>query len=253
MKTIGLIGGLAWPSTANYYRLLCSRTNDHFKRQGVPPPYPTPHLIIDSLDISVTRKLRGRAGDEASWANYDTVFRESLQRLKAAGAELGAIASNTPHMRIESIRRGLDFPLVSILDATAKQAKRQATHALVLGTPVTMRHQAYPSALHSHGVAALPLPPDDAIDSLGHLIDNDLYEGRTDTAQQQILQICHENLPHAQQAVVCLACTELPLAFPQFADHAHFSFAGITFINTIAAHVEAILHAALHDTEDESP
>ncbi len=251
MKTIGLIGGLAWPSTADYYRLLCSRTNEHFKRQGCQAPYPAPHLIIESLDINVTRRLRGRADDEASWAKFDAVFRDSFQRLKGAGAELGAIASNTPHTRIEAIRRGLDLPLVSILDATAEQAKQLATHALVLGTPVTMRHQAYSRTLQTHGVTTLPLPTDDSIDRLGYLIDNELCAGHTDTALQQILQICRENLPDPKLAVVCLACTELPLAFPEFSDLSHFSFAGIKFINTSVAHVDAILRAALHNPKDK--
>jgi aspartate racemase len=161
MKTIGLIGGLAWPSTADYYRLLCSRTNAHFEKRGSEPPYPTPHLIIDSLNISATRKLQGRDGDEASWGNYDAMFHESFMRLEQAGAAFGAIASNTPHTRLEGIRQGLDFPLVSILDATAEQASALADQALVLGTPVTMRHQAYPRALQNRGVTALPRPADE--------------------------------------------------------------------------------------------
>ncbi|MDH3712358.1 MAG: aspartate/glutamate racemase family protein [Gammaproteobacteria bacterium] len=252
MKTIGLIGGLAWPSTANYYRLLCSRANAHFEQRGSEPPFPTPHLIIDSLNINATRKLHGRDGDETSWVDYDAVFRESFQRLARAGAEFGAIASNTPHTRMEGIRQGLDFPLVSILDATAEQAEALSSEALVLGTPVTMRHQAYPRALQKRGVTALPPPADESIDRLGHLIDDELCEGHTDTAQQQIVQICRENLRDRDTAVVCLACTELPLAFPEFVDVAHFRFAGIRFINTIVTHVEAILREALRNTEDEN-
>ena len=252
MKTIGLIGGLAWPSTADYYRLLCSRANTHFEQLGSEPPLPTPHLIIDSLNINATRKLRGRDGDETSWADYDEVFRDALRRLKRAGAEFGAIASNTPHTRMEGIRQGLDFPLVSILDATAAQAKALAGEALVLGTPVTMRHQAYPRALRKQGVTALPPPAPDTIDQLGRLIDDELCEGHTASAQQQIVQICRDNLHGRDAAVVCLACTELPLAFPEFVDAAHFRFAGIKFVNTIVTHVEAILREAMRNTKDES-
>lgn len=156
MQTIGLIGGLAWPSTADYYRLLCSRTNVHFEKRGSEPPYPTPHLIIDSLNIDATRRLHGREGDEASWGNYEAVFRESFMRLKQAGATFGAIASNTPHTRLEGIRQGLDFRVVSILDATAEQAEALADEALVLGTPVTMRHQAYPRAAKTRRNRAAP-------------------------------------------------------------------------------------------------
>jgi aspartate racemase len=202
------------------------------------------------LNISATRKLQGRDGDEASWGNYDAMFHESFMRLEQAGAAFGAIASNTPHTRLEGIRQGLDFPLVSILDATAEQASALADQALVLGTPVTMRHQAYPRALQNRGVTALPRPADETIDRLGHLIDDELCEGHSDAAQQQIVQICEDHVRDRDTTVVCLACTELPLAFPEFVDVAHFSFAGIRFVNTIVAHVEAILRAALQNTED---
>ena len=251
MKTFGLIGGLAWPSTADYYRLLCSRTNGYFKDRGRQPPYPAPHVIIDSLNISETRALRGRAGDDASWAGFDAVFRQSFQRLQQAGAEFGAIASNTPHTRLDAIRQGLNFPIISILETTAALARTLAPRALVLGTPVIMRHQAYPQVLREHGVSTLPMPDDDTIDALGRLIDNELYQGLFDVGRERILQICQDNLPtSAEDTVVCLACTELPLAFPDFGDAAHFRFAGITFINTIVAHVDAILAAALANEKE---
>jgi len=122
MKKIGVIGGLHWQSTVEYYTGLCTKTNEHYRAKGATPPYPTPHILIESLDIAETRKLRGREGDEVSWERYDKVFREALLRLREAGAEFGVIASNTPHMRLNGITKGLQFPVVSILGATAEAA-----------------------------------------------------------------------------------------------------------------------------------
>jgi aspartate racemase len=148
MKKIGMIGGLAWPSTAAYYRELCARTGARAEARGARPPLPSPPMVIESLDISVTRGLRGAAGDEASWARYDRVFRDAFARLRAAGAEIGLIASNTPHTRLEAITRGTDLAVVSILEATAEATARlgagraRARHARRRRGARTRRHDA---------------------------------------------------------------------------------------------------------------
>lgn len=72
IKKIGMIGGLGWPSTVDYYRLLCTKTNEHFKENGAAAPYAIPQIVIESLNMNETRKLRGQEGDEASWSEYDS-------------------------------------------------------------------------------------------------------------------------------------------------------------------------------------
>ena len=59
MKKIGIIGGLAWPSTIDYYRLICAGANAHFRSLGHPMPLPTPPMMIESVNMVETRKLRG--------------------------------------------------------------------------------------------------------------------------------------------------------------------------------------------------
>src|SRR5688572_16078184 len=172
MKKIGIIGGLAWPSTADYYRLLCTKTNDHFRRAGRAAPYPTPHMIIESLDMSEMRKLRGREGDDASWKEYDCVFRETFERLQQAGAAFGMIASNTPHMRLKAITSGLDFPVLSILETTANTVRALiGRRALILGTPVTMESLVYAETLKRHDIATVQNVGDAAIAEIEKLID----------------------------------------------------------------------------------
>ena len=248
MKKIGIVGGLAWPSTADYYRLLCKKTNEHFRMADAPHPLPSPPMIIESLNISETRAARGEDNNEASWATYDNIFKDAFVRLKKAGADFGMIASNTPHMRLESIRQGLDFPVVSILDTTASLAAEYgALNALVLGTPVTMKSAVYPKALTEHKVTSLPQPNEATIEDLRKIIDIDLYHGKIEGAADRILTISKENISNHKTDIVCLACTELPLAFPQFTDLAYFEIDGIRFINTIAAHVERALQKTLTD------
>lgn len=246
MKKIGVIGGLAWPSTLDYYRLLCSKTNAHFRAQGAEPPYPTPNMVIESLNIDETRRLRGQQGDEGSWERYDDIFRSTFMRLKKAGADFGFIASNTPHMRLKSITNGLDFPIVSILNSTAAAVRALGgKRALVLGTSVTMKSAAYPEALNEYGIEALPRLPDKQVEEIDKLIDVDLYQGEIGDIRERILELCKAYSDGPAGDVVCLACTELPLAFPDHIDTAQFKVGDICFVNTTAAHVDAVLQTAL--------
>lgn len=246
MKKIGMIGGLHWQSTVEYYTGLCGKTNEHYRAKGATPPYPTPNIIIESLDIAETRKLRGQEGNEVSWKRYDTVFRETLLRLRDAGAEFGVIASNTPHMRLSGITKGLQFPVVSILDATAEAVRALGgKRALILGTPVTMRSRVYADTLRQYGVEALPRLDEERIVLLERLIDVDLCQGKIDVAREWILSVCRESANDRSSDVVCLACTELPLAFPEHKEAACFEIDGMRFVNTTVVHIEAALREAL--------
>jgi aspartate racemase len=241
-----MIGGLAWPSTIDYYRLLCTKTNDYFKSRGHGVPYPSPPIILESVNMAYTRSLRGNPGDEGSWRDFDAVFRTTFLRLKGAGAEFGVIASNTPHMRIDAIMDGLDFPIISILDTTALESKKLgADRALVLGTSVTMKNRAYQDVLCKHEISANPQLPDQVIAELDQIIDEDLYVGRIQSAREKIIRISKQHIVDPSKEVVCLACTELPLAFPEHQNSASFVEQGIAFVNTTVAHVDAVFDAAI--------
>lgn len=253
MRKIGIIGGLAWPSTVDYYRLLCTKANEHFRALGHGPPFPTPPIVLESLNIDETRSARGVDGDERSWQRYDGIFKDAFRRLEQAGAQIGFIASNTPHMRIHSIRKGLSLPIISILETTAlKVSSLRKPKALVLGTPMTMRSTVYPETLSAHGIAALPALSAQEIDSVGRLIDVELYQGQIEGAKEQIVSLCKHHVGlSAKDVAVCLACTELPLAFPEHRDDAHFEVEGVQFVNTTVAHAEAVLAEALSERTSE--
>ena len=248
MKKIGIIGGLAWPSTSDYYRMICKKSNDFYQAAGATAPAPTPPMVIESLNISETRSARGIDGDEASWLKYDSIFKQAFLRLKASGADFALIASNTPHTRLHSIQQGLDMRIVSILETTAATVKSMGgKNALILGTPVTMKSHVYPQAMDNFGIAAIDSATDADINALGHLIDVDLYQGKVEGAADLIVEISHKHITDSDIDIVCLACTELPLAFPQFKDDVSFECSGLRFVNTIAAHVDAVLDLALSD------
>lgn len=247
MKKIGIVGGVAWPSTVEYYRLLCIWTNEHFRKLGSSLPYPTPPIAIESVVMHETRKLRAKPtdGDEA-WAAFDAVFRNALLRLQQAGCDFGIIANNTSHTRLHSIRSGLDMPLISILEEAAKATQSTGVHkALVLGTSVTMSSDDYSSALAAKNVRANERLPEEVIDFVQSLIDVEFEQTGTSRGRDELLKLCESHVSDPANTAVLLACTELPLAFPEHTEKSIFKSDGFTFVNTTAVHVRSALTESL--------
>ncbi|MCE8555839.1 aspartate/glutamate racemase family protein [Ruegeria pomeroyi] len=246
MKKIGILGGVGWPSTIDYYRAIAQGAGRFFAARGHGTPLPIPPMTIESVTQAQTRALRGRPGDEASWSGFDAVFRNALLTLQGAGCDFAVIASNTPHARLHAIRRGVDMPVLSIFDATARAtAETGSARALVLGTAVTMQARDYASALAAEGITANPALPFEDIAEMQALIDEDLYAGVSDNARPRLLAFCDR---HAEpDTAILLACTELPLAFPDHVDDITFRAGGHLFVNPSAAHVAAALDMALAD------
>ncbi len=244
MKKIGILGGVGWASTVDYYRAIAEGAGRYFAERGHGSPLPIPPMTIESVTQAKTRALRGVAGDEDSWAAFDAVFREALLTLEHAGCDFGIIASNTPHARLHAIREGVSMPILSIFDATADAtASTGATNALVLGTAVTMRATKYADRLAAEGITANTRLPEPEIAEMQAMIDSDFYGGASDTAHARLLAFCNK---HATPGTaILLACTELPLAFPDHLDDPVFEADGHLFVNPSAAHVAAALNEAL--------
>jgi len=244
MQKIGILGGVGWASTLDYYRAICQQANAHFAARGETSPLPAPPMTIESVVQAETRKLRGVAGDDASWATFDAVFRDALLTLEAAGCDFAIMASNTPHVRLAAITQGVALPVLSIFDATADAARSaRAERVLVLGTRVTMQASDYQAALAARGIIANDRLPEGEIDQMQDLIDTAFYGGAAPDARARLLEICAR---HADAGtLIALACTELPLAFPDNLDDVSFEADGLQFLNPSAAHVTAAVKRAL--------
>ncbi len=252
MKKIGILGGVGWASTIDYYRGICAGASRHFEARGATSPLPVPPITIESVVQARTRALRGTPGNEDSWAGFDAVFRDALLTLQSAGCDFAIIASNTPHARLHAITRGVSMPVLSIFDATATQAKETGRKtALVLGTSVTMQATQYANALAGVGIIANARLPDTQIAEMQAMIDQDFYGGARAGARDRLLAFC---TAHAQPGdAILLACTELPLAFPDHIDDPVFETDGYLFVNPSAAHVRAALRLSLEDASAAGP
>jgi len=201
MKVIGLIGGVSWESSAEYYRLI----NEEVKaRLGIEH---SAKLVMYSLDFQPVALLE----HEERWDELTELLADAANRLERAGADFVMVASNTLHKVADELQQRINVPLLHIADATAGEIKR-ANISLVglLGTRFVMEQDFYRERLSTHGLKVV-IPDQGARDYVHNVIYNELCLGRVlETSKQKILGIITE-LAGAEVSAVMLANTELSL------------------------------------------
>jgi aspartate racemase len=229
MKTIGLIGGMTPESTKVYYELLIEGA-----RQPEGDPLLNPEIIIYSLNLTELVQIQ-RGGDRRHVTGYLTAI---LERLRLAGAEVGALTANTPHAYLEEIRTGTSLPLVSIVSATRDAARDLGIERpLLLGTRTTVEAQMYPSEFAEAGIR-LVLPGEDDREFLDQTIYNDLAVGKaTPEIRRRYHDICTKHIESDGIDSVILGCTEIPTVISG-------DDLPIQVLDTTQIHVGAILAAA---------
>ena len=241
MRKIGIVGGVAWQSTVQYYSELCRRS-EQWKIAGEPSHAPsTPEISIESLDLATAVAYLGSDDDENSWSRFDDYHHAALKRLEVSGAEFAVIASNTPHHRFDTIVSGIRIPVISIIDAVAKQSVRiGAQQVLLLGTALTMGSRRFNEEFAKYGVEASG-PNDEALRNMTTELIAELQRGETTDASDRLVKIARRSLDSLRpdRAVVCLACTELPLAFEAMKTSSTFEYDDILFLNSTMIHIDA--------------
>src|SRR5690606_15736139 len=138
MKTIGLIGGMSWESTADYYREI---------NQGVKESLGGLHsakLVLHSVDFDPIEKLQ-HAGD---WAGAAAILAQAAQSMNAAGADFLLLCTNTMHKVATEVENAAGIPLLHIADATAEELLRDGIQTVgLLGTRYTMEQDFYKGRL----------------------------------------------------------------------------------------------------------
>ena len=241
MKKIGIVGGVGWQSTVHYYSELCRRS-EHLQLAtpagGVPS---IPEISIESLDLAKAVSYLGRDEDEESWAQFDDYHRSALMRLAASGADFALMASNSPHHRFEAIVRGIPIPVIDIVNAVAKESTRMgARQVLILGTALTMRSARFREGFAKYGIQAAG-PQDEAAKAMTVELITDLQMGKIAGGAERVEKIARLSFGHgfSNQPAVCLACTELPLAFEMLQTLESFRYGGILFLNASIVHINA--------------
>jgi aspartate racemase len=246
LKKIGIVGGVGWPSTIEYYRLICEASQLFHKDKEFSGPTPMPQISIESLDMNFTVNSRG-SSEPGSWEEWDTYFNSALKRLVKSGAELILIASVTPHTRLEKISKEINIPIISIYESVGNYCNENGIkNLLVLGTMPTMSSPALKEALKPFGVSAIYPKTDDIKEDVVQVIER-LYKNQTNGAASDIDKIVKSCISDndLSNTAVCLGCTELPLAFEGVNNLSGFEHNAVKYLNSSAVHALSVFEACV--------
>jgi aspartate racemase len=231
MKTIGLIGGMSWESTAHYYRLV----NEAVKaRLG---GLHSAHLVLASVDFAEVEPLQ-RTG---RWDEAGALLNRAALALERAGAGIVLICANTMHKVAEETMRGVSLPLLHVADVTAERVKAAGLRRVaLLGTRYVMEEDFYRRRLEErHGLAVL-VPGIEDRQEVNRVIYDELVLGRIEPrSRTRYAAIMRGLVAEGAQAVVA-GCTEIGMLVGQ-AD------VSVPFLDTTELHALAAVHWALAD------
>jgi aspartate racemase len=201
MKTIGLLGGMSWESSAEYYRIINELIRDELGG------FHSARCLLYSVDFAdvETLQVQGR------WDDAAALLLDAARALERGGADFVVLCTNTMHKVAEQIQAGIGVPLLHLADATA-DAVRQAglTTVGLLGTAFTMEQDFYRERLAEHGLQVLvPEPADRAV--VHRVIYDELVLGTVHPASRRAYQEIIGRLVAAGAQGVILGCTEIEL------------------------------------------
>jgi len=201
MKTLGILGGMSWESSAQYYAMINRAVRA--QRGGIV----SAPLLMHSFDFDRVAKLQ-RAG---AWDQLGTMLGDAAAGLERAGAEAILIATNTMHLVAPAVEAAIAAPLIHIADPLGA-ALSQAGHLRVglLATRFTMEQPFYAERLARHGIEVL-VPEEEERGEVHRVIFEELCAGEVHAASRSALTEMIDQLADQGAAAVALACTELML------------------------------------------
>ena len=229
MLTIGLIGGMSWESSAQYYRLI-----NQMMRARLGGVHSARSLMF-SVDFGEIERLQ-HAGD---WATLTDQMIDAARRLERGGADLFLICTNTMHMMADAVAESVAIPLLHIADPTGTKV-RDAGHRRVglLGTAFTMEQGFYRNRLTEHFGLEVIVP--DAADRqvVHEIIYQELVAGIVSPVSRDRFRQVIANLIAQGAEAIILGCTEIMLLVGE-------EDSGVPLFDTTTLHAEAAVERAL--------
>ena len=230
MKTIGLIGGMSWESSIEYYRII---------NQGVREVLGGVHsakCVMVSVDFGEIEVLQMK-GD---WDQAGKILVDCAAKLETAGADLILICTNTMHLLAEQVQRAVEIPLLHIADATARAVRSAGLDSVgLLGTRFTMEKDFYRGRLEAdHGLRVII--PDQAGRDLVHtVIYDELVQGQIREESRKGYLAVIEQLVEAGAQGIILGCTEIDLLIKE-------SDSPVPVFDTMEIHARAAVDEAFN-------
>lgn len=230
MKTIGLIGGMSWESTASYYRLI---------NQAVKTRLGGLHsasLLLHSVDFAGIEQLQ-RAGD---WDGAGAQLAQAARGLQAAGAGALLICANTMHIVAPAIVSAVQIPLLHVVDVTAAAVRQAGLRRVgLLGTRFTMEQPFYVQRLQQQGLEVRLPDADDRA-----LVHRVIYE---ELCQGQLVARSRDDYRRVMAALVAQGAEGIILGCTEIAMLVDASDATVPLFDTTKLHAQAAVDWALAD------
>ena len=229
MKTIGLIGGMSWESSLEYYRIINQQVKE--KLGGLH----SAKSLMYSLDFDLIEKLQ----QQEKWDELTSIMIKAAQGLEKGGANFVLICTNTMHKMAEDVQDNINIPLLHIADTTAERIKEKDLKKIgLLGTNFTMEEDFYKGRLtNKHGLEII-VPKKEDRQIIHQIIYQELCLGQIKpSSKDQYIEIINRLVDFGAEAVI-LGCTEIPLLFQQ-------EDVNIPLFDTTSIHAETAVEYAL--------
>ncbi|MEP6903082.1 MAG: aspartate/glutamate racemase family protein [Actinomycetota bacterium] len=201
MKTLGLIGGMSWVSTLDYYKYINELANE--KRGGLN----FARILLYSVSFNDVKTL----ADAGDWQSMGEMFSHIAGTLENAGAEAIVLCANTAHIVVDKVETNIKIPLINIVNSTAKEILRQNLKKVaLLGTKFTMENDFYKEGLARYEIETI-IPNGGERDFIHSSIFEELGKNIfTSDTKQKYLEII-ENMSARGAEGVIFGCTEIPM------------------------------------------
>ncbi len=206
MKKLGLVGGISWVSTIDYYRFINEGINEKLGGLNFA------ECIIYSLNFNDFQ----RNNTANNWEATFELIADACENLKRSGAEAIVLCANTAHAVAEKVEQKIQLPLIHIATATANEINKQGIKKVgLLGTKFTMEMDFYKSKLNEHNLESIVPARQEVRDYLQQTIKEELGRGiiKQET-KQAYLAIIQQLINEGAEGII-LGCTELPLILNQ--------------------------------------
>ncbi|GAA1694563.1 aspartate/glutamate racemase family protein [Microbacterium sediminicola] len=232
MKTIGVLGGMSWESSLEWYRRANEAVRD---RLG---GYHSARILLDSLDFAEIEQLQA-AGD---WPATARILAAHAAALETAGADVIVLCTNTMHIVADDIEAAIGIPFLHIADTTATAITAAGIQTVgMLGTAFTMEQDFYRDRLATHGIQTL-VPDADDRRTVHEIIYGELVHGVVNPASRERYREVMARLVDGGAEGIILGCTEIELLVSQ-------EDASVPVFPTTALHVEGAVGFALGAAE----
>ena len=229
MKTIGLIGGMSWESSAVYYNLINKKVNEILGR------FHCAKSIMLTVEFDEIQRLQ----HIEDWKALDEIMVKSAKQLEAAGADFVILCTNTMHLCSPAIVKNISIPFLHIAEATGlKIAATGLKKVALLGTKFTMEKDFYKTYIFEKFGIEVIIPDESERNIIHNTIYTELVQGVIKDESRKKFRHIIDNLENRGAEGVILGCTEIPLLIKQ-------NDVNIPVFDTTAIHAEKAVELAL--------